>query len=225
MEGYSSATNTILSKAYSWMTIGLILTGVVAFLTTNSPTMLNIIHGNPFMRIVLIIAQVGLVWYLSMNIFNMSASSAVASFLIYSALLGLTLSILAFYYTGQQIAGAFFISAGMFGGASLFGKVTKQDLSSIGHYAIMFIIGIILASVVNAFLRNSALDFIISFVAVVFFTALTAYDTQVIIGWQKSVDVNDSETRNRLAIMGALKLYIDFINIFLHMLNLLNRRN
>ncbi|NIZ46515.1 Bax inhibitor-1/YccA family protein [Spirochaetales bacterium BR208] len=225
MEGYSSATNTILSKAYSWMTIGLLLTGVVAFITANSPIMLNLIHANPFMRIILIIAQVGLVWYLSANIFNMSTSSAAASFLIYAALLGLTLSILAFIYTGQQLASAFFISAGMFGGASLFGKVTKQDLTSIGHYAVMFIIGIIIASIVNFFLRSSALDFMISFIAVIFFTALTAYDTQVIVGWQKSVDINDTETRNRLAIMGALKLYLDFINIFLYMLRLLSRRD
>lgn len=150
------------------MTIGLLLTGVVAFITANSPIMLNLIHANPFMRIILIIAQVGLVWYLSANIFNMSTSSAAASFLIYAALLGLTLSILAFIYTGQQLASAFFISAGMFGGASLFGKVTKQDLTSIGHYAVMFIIGIIIASIVNFFLRSSALDFMISFIAVIF---------------------------------------------------------
>jgi uncharacterized protein len=225
MEGYRSATNSILSAAYMWMCVGLLVTGVVAYATASSPAVLSMIYSNRMMPWILMFAQIGLVMYLSSQIFKMSSAAATGFFMLYAALLGLTLSILLFAYTGAQLSTAFFVTAGMFGAASLFGKVTKQDLTSMGHFLFMGVIGIIIASVVNMFMRNSMLDYIISIAGVVIFTALTAYDTQKIVGWQNEIDSNDRTMREKLAILGALTLYIDFINMFLFMLRVLNRRN
>lgn len=225
MEGYQTTANAILSASYMWMTLGLIVTGLVAYFVAQSPSILAVIYGNTMMPWILIIGQIALVWYLSARIFHMSVGAAVAFFLLYAGLLGLTLSSLLFIYTQQQIYVAFFVSAGMFAGAGIFGKTTKQDLTSIGSFARMAIIGIIIASVINFFMKSSTLNYMVSFIGVVLFTALTAYDTQKIANWQNQVKDGDTQMINRLSIMGALTLYLDFINMFLFMLRLLNRRN
>ncbi|NIZ19197.1 Bax inhibitor-1/YccA family protein [Spirochaetales bacterium BR151] len=226
MEGYQTATSSLLSVAYLWMAIGLAITGGVAFFVASNDALIRgyLSKGSLF-PILLMVAQIGVVMYLSARIFQMSASTAKGLFILYATLTGITFSILFLAYTANQLYTAFFTSAAMFGGAGLFGKMTRSDLTSIGHFARMAVWGLVIAILINMFLGNSTLDYIISFVGVVIFTALTAYDTQKIASWQEQVPLDDHETRSRLGIMGALTLYLDFINIFLFMLRLLSRRD
>ena len=219
------ANRSILKNVYVWMTLGLALTGVIAYGVSSNEAILGAIFGTPGLLIGLIIGQVALVWIMSANLMKFSAVVASLMFAGYSALNGLTLSVIFLVYTEASIAQVFFITAGTFAAMSLWAITTKKDLSGWGHFLFMGVIGLVIASVVNLLLRSEAMYFLISMVGVVVFTGLTAYDTQQIKRMSDSYGENIvEEDYVRLSILGALKLYLDFINLFLYLLRLLGGR-
>jgi FtsH-binding integral membrane protein len=222
----STAASTIfLAKVFNWMAIGLGLTGLAAFLTVNSQTMLQLVFGNKMVFYGLVFGELGLVFYLSARVQKISAQAATGLFLAYSILNGVTLSVILLLYTASSVAATFFVTAGMFGAMAVYGFVTKKDLSSWGSFLFMGLIGIIIASVVNIFLGSSMMSWMISGIGVIIFTGLTAYDVQKItrIGAQGIMDGGDAAIRKG-AIMGALALYLDFINLFLMLLRFMGNR-
>ncbi len=218
-----AAPKTLLARVYGWMFAGLLVTAVVALLTVSSPFMLNTVIGNPILFFGLIIAELGLVWYLSARVMTMSTQTASALFLLYSALNGVTLSVVLLAYTGASVASVFVISSLMFASVSAWGMTTKRDMSGWGTYLFMGLIGLIIAMVVNLFLGSGPMDFLISIIGVLLFVGLTAYDTQKI--KNMGYEVEGEATIARLAILGALSLYLDFVNLFLFLLRLLGRRD
>ncbi len=208
-------------KVYNYMASGVALTGIVAAAVAQSPTLMQTLFGTPLMWVV-IFAPLGLVFFLSARIHKMSAGAAQATFWIYAALVGLSLATIFIAYTGTSIARVFFITAGTFAAMSLYGYTTKRDLSKFGSFLFMGLIGIIIASVVNIFLASSALHFVISVIGVLVFVGLTAYDTQAIRNEYNELD--HSSVADKKAIMGALRLYLDFINLFLMLLHLFGNR-
>ena len=208
-------------KVYNYMCIGLGLTGSVAFATSTSPTMMQVIYGTPLQWLVML-APIGLVFFLAARVNSMQASTAQTLFWVYSGLMGLSLAYIFAVYTGESVARVFFITSGAFAGLSLYGYSTKRSLSGMGSFLIMGVIGILIASVVNIFLESSGLQFAISVLGVLIFAGLTAYDTQRI----KSIYMESDGTAvaEKKAIMGALTLYLDFINMFIFMLHLFGNR-
>lgn len=204
------------------MTAGLLVTGAIAMFVAASPALVMAIVGNTFIFFGLVIAQLALVWYLSARIMDLSPAAATGLFLGYAALNGLTFAVIFLVYTAASIAGTFFVTAGTFGAMSALGYFTKRDLSGMGGFLFMALIGIILASVVNLFWANSTLYWIITYAGVLLFVALTAYDTQQI--KRMIAEVRDDQGAHRVAIYGALKLYLDFINLFLFLLRILGNR-
>jgi len=218
-------TRSILRNTYLWMTGGLALTGVVAFGVASNPTVIQALLANRFLFFGLIIGELILVIALSRRIMTLSPGAAVGGFALYAALNGVTLSLIFLAYTGTTIARVFFISAGTFAGVSLYAATTRRDLSGIGQYLIMGLWGIIIASLVNFFLRSESLYWIISYIGVAVFIGLTAYDTQIIKRWSDQYGDSLGEADYmRLSILGALKLYLDFINLFLFFLRIFGRR-
>jgi len=213
--------SNVLNQTYTWMTGGLCLTAVIAFAVSQSSIIYNI---NLIVWFGLIIAELALVAIISAAINRLSPTVATILFLAYAALNGVTLSFIFLAYTSTSITAAFFVTAGMFGITSLYGYTTKRDLTGIGSMAIMALIGLILASIVNMFLASSGLYWLITYAGVIIFVALTAYDTQKIKRWSQSVAPNDATTIQRLGILGALTLYLDFINLFLFILRIMGRR-
>ena len=209
-------------RVYNYMGSALALTGIVAYLTANSPVMMNAIFGTPLMWVVML-APLGIVFFLSAKINTMSTTAAQATFWVFAVLMGMSLASIFVIYTGTSIARVFFITAGLFGTMSLYGYTTKRDLTGMGSFLMMGLIGIILASVVNWFLQSSALEFAISVIGVLVFVGLTAYDTQKIKEMYASSD--SAAVMSKKAIMGALRLYLDFINLFLMLLRLFGNRN
>ncbi len=211
------ASTVFLAKVFNWMAAGLGLTGIVAYFTANTGLAAAIIGSPAFF--VLIIAELGLVFYLSARVEKIQASTASSLFIGYSVLNGLTLSVIFLAYTSASIAGTFFITAGMFGAMAVYGLVTKRDLSGWGSFLFMGLIGIIIASIVNIFLNSSAMHWMISMIGVFIFTGLTAYDVQRIkkIG-EDGIMTQGHEAIRKGSIMGALALYLDFINLFLMLL-------
>ncbi len=211
------ASALFLAKVFNWMAAGLALTGVIAYLTAHS-SVAGIIIGSPLF-FVLIFAELGLVFYLSARVEKIQASTAIALFVGYSALNGLTLSVVFLQYTASSIASTFFIAAGMFGAMAVYGIVTKRDLSGLGSFLFMGLVGIIICSLVNFFLKSPAMSWIISGVGVIVFTGLTAYDVQDIkrIG-EGGIMEGSEDVVKKGAVMGALRLYLDFINLFLMLL-------
>jgi FtsH-binding integral membrane protein len=228
----TEASTIFLAKVFNWMAIGLGLTGVIAFLTINSQTALQMLftvqdgYAKPNMLLYgLLIAELGMVFYLSARIQKISAQAATGLFLGYSALNGVTLSTILLYYTASSVVATFFVTAGMFGAMAVYGFVTKKDLSSWGSFLFMGLIGIIIASVVNIFLGSSMMSWVISGIGVIIFTGLTAYDVQQITRMGEQGIMNGGESAIRKgAIMGALKLYLDFINLFLMLLRFMGDR-
>ena len=218
----TEATRKFLLNVYNWMAMGLALTGVVAYGIANS-SFVNVIMSNPIIYFGLFIAQLGVVMGLTFAINKIPSGVAIGAFFLYAALTGLTFSVLFLVYTGGSIASTFFICASMFLGISIFGYVTKMDLSKFGTYLFMALIVIIVASVVNIFLKSNTLNWIISYVGVIIFVGLTAYDTQRIKQMSQTADMN-SESGKKGAVMGALTLYLDFINMFLFLLRILGNR-
>jgi FtsH-binding integral membrane protein len=206
---------TFIRSVYAWMFAGLLLTAAAAAWVVNSAAMTQLIFGNRAMVWVLMIAELGLVMFLSFRITKMSAGTAASIFLVFSLLNGLTLSSIFFVYTQAAIFQAFLTAAGMFGAMSIYGMVTKRDLTSWGSFFFMGLIGVIICSVINIFLKSSALGFAISLIGVFVFLGLTAYDTQKLKSYATA-----PELRENLAVYGALALYLDFINLFLMLLRL-----
>ncbi|MEL3907035.1 MAG: Bax inhibitor-1/YccA family protein [Treponema sp.] len=215
-------TQRFITAVYGWMVGALALSGIAAFAVTQSYTLLSLIFGNRFVFFALIIAEFALVIFLTAGIRNMSFTAAALSFTVYSIVNGLTLSSIFFLYTAGSIARIFVITALMFGAMSIYGATTKSNLNSAGKYLMMGLIGIIIASLVNFFLRSSSFEWLISFVTVGVFTGLTAYDSQKIM--QLSRYAQDNDTYRKAAIIGALELYLDFINIFLALLRLFGKK-
>ena len=217
--------NSFVRSVYNWMAIGLSITGFVAFFVANNPTLLQLIYGNPIVQIALFIGTLGMVFYISARIQKIQASTATGLFVLYSALMGAMLSFVFVLYTQTSIASTFFVCAATFVAVSIYGYTTKRDLTSLGSFMFMGLIGIIIASVVNIFLRSPAMHMVISYVGVIVFVGLTAYDTQYIknMALTQPADVDGAVVRKG-AIMGALKLYLDFINLFLMLLRIMGDR-
>lgn len=232
---------TYMLKVYNLMALGLAITGVAAlalamFATTNDPSMAvgqlgngkmltsvgYAIYASP-LKWVVMLAPLGLVFFLSARINSMSAAAAQTTFWIYAALVGASISSIFLVYTTGSIVQTFFITAASFGALSLFGYTTKRDLSAMGSFLFMGLIGLIIAMVVNIFLQSSAMQFVISAAGVLIFAGLTAYDTQQI--KEMYYEADDSEVAGRKAIMGALRLYLDFLNLFMFMLQFMGNRD
>ena len=211
-----------ITAVYGWMVAALAISGLAAFAVFNSRTLARFIFGSNFTFMGLILAEFALVIILSAGIRKMSFPVAAASFVIYSIVNGLTLSVVLFAYTRTSVASIFVITALMFGAMSVYGATTKSSLQSAGKYLMMAVIGLVIASLVNIFMRSSSLDWLISFVTVGLFTGLTAYDTQKIT--QAARYAQDNEDFKKVAIIGALELYLDFVNIFLALLRLFGKR-
>lgn len=218
--GASSVASVYMRHVYQWMTAGLGVTTVVAWSVAATPAIRDAILGNTLIMIALIVAQFGLVIALSAAVHKMSAATATGLFLLYSALTGAMLSSIFVIYPIASIANAFLVTTGTFLAMSVYGTVTKRDLTAMGSFLFMGLIGILIAMVVNIFLKSSMMDFIISCLGVLIFTGLTAYDTQKLRRFGESAPLEDGTAVRRGAIMGALTLYLDFINLFLMMLRL-----
>lgn len=218
-----AAQATLLRSVYLWMTLALIITGFVAMYVAKS-YMANMMIQNSMMFWGVLIAEVALVWYLSARIYKMSFTTATILFIVYSILNGVTLSILLLVYTTSSIATTFFVTAGTFGTMAIFGYITKKDLTRIGSLCIMGVIGIIIASLVNLFLQNSMMDMVISYIGVLLFVGLTAYDSQKIKRLLSGDDIEVNEVTQKIALMGAMTLYLDFINLFIYLLRILGDR-
>ncbi len=210
-------------KVYNWMTVGLATTGALAFYTANSETMMNLIVQNKAIFFILLLAQLGLVFYLSAGVHKMSPSQATGTFILYSGLNGITFSFIFLAYTASSITTAFLVTAGTFGAMSLYGYTTQKDLTSWGSFLFMGLIGLIIASLVNIFMQSPALTWITTYAGVLIFVGLTAYDTQKI----KTMNIlgnEGSDENHKEAIIGALTLYLDFINLFLMILRIMGDR-
>ncbi|RYF71388.1 MAG: Bax inhibitor-1/YccA family protein [Cytophagaceae bacterium] len=212
-----------MTQVYGWMSVALLITAVVSIFTASSETMLNLIFGNRFVFYGLLIGELLMVMGLSTMINRLTALQATALFIVYSALNGLTMACIFLIYTGTSIASTFFITALTFGAMSVYGYFTKTDLTRMGSLLMMGLIGLIIASVVNLFLHNDVVSWITSFLGVLIFTGLTAYDTQKI-KEMNAVGNTDAESDRKGAIMGALRLYLDFVNLFLYMLRFFGGR-
>jgi len=203
------------------MGVGLALTGIVALYVSSNETMMRLIFGNPLIFFVLIIAELGMVFALAGAVNRISAGTATALFVIYSALNGVTLSFIFLAYTSTSIVSTFFICAGTFAACSIYGWTTKKDLTSWSGFLTMGLIGIIIASLVNMFIKSSAMGMIISYIGVIVFVGLTAYDTQKLKNMALTQPAGvDGAVVRKGAILGALSLYLDFINLFLMLLRI-----
>jgi FtsH-binding integral membrane protein len=215
----------LLKNVYMWMAAGLALTAVVSFWMVSSPQRINYLYQTKLIW-VLIIAEFILVFFLSARIMNMKPQTAVLSFTAYSILNGITISGIFLLYTRASLTSTFFITAGTFAAMSLYAMTTKRDLSGIGSYLFMGLIGLIIASVVNIFLKSPVFYWLISYAGVLLFCGLTAYDTQNILKMSREYSNSIAEEDYiRFSILGALKLYLDFINLFLFLLRIFGRRD
>ncbi len=209
-------------RVYNYMCVALALSGAVAFFVSTSPALQQAIFGTPLMWVVFL-APLGLVFFLSARINKMSASAAQTTFWIFAALMGMSLASIFIAYTPESVTRVFFITAGAFAGLSLVGYTTKKDLSGMGTFLFMGVIGLIIAMVVNMFLGSSMLQLGISIIGVLIFAGLTAYDTQKIKLMYYEGD--GAEVATKKSIMGALKLYLDFLNMFIFLMHILGARN
>ncbi len=221
----SDVTRKLMRNVYGWMTLALALTGLMAYYTAHSEVLLNMIFGNPYAIWILFIAELVLVFVLSARIDKLSFATAGLMFGGYSIINGMVLSSIFLVYAQQTITSAFFVTAGMFAAMALIGSFTKKDLSGIGRFSLMALIGLLIAMIVNMFIMNSMFDFIISIIGVVIFAGLTTYDAQKIKQMIQMYGEVADDTAKKAALMGALSLYLDFINLFLYILRIFGRRN
>lgn len=220
----SDAFPVLMRKVYVWMTLALVITGVTAYGVATSPGILQMIYGNSMVMWVLLIAELAIVICVSAAINRLSLSTATLLFVLYSVLNGAVLSSIFLLYTMSSITTVFLITAATFGVMALVGYTTKTDLSSMGKIVLMALLGLIIATLVNLFLKNTMMDMIISYVGVLIFVGLTAYDSQRI--KQMMLQAPDaSENMQKLALLGALSLYLDFVNLFLYLLRIFGRRD
>ncbi len=215
-----SVERTFFAAVYRWMTLGLVVTAGVAFAVASTPAAIETIVLNRWIFYGLVIAQFGMVIAISAMVQKLSAAAAGGLFLLYSALTGATLSVVLLMYTGTSVALAFGVTAGTFGGMSIYGTVTKKDLTAWSSFLMMGLFGVVIAGLVNLFLQSSAMSFVISCAAVVVFTGLTAYDTQKLRVFAR----NGGASMAAAPVSGALTLYLDFINLFLALLHLFGDR-
>lgn len=215
---------SFISKVYGWMSFALALTGLTAVLIAKTPALTQFFLGNKILFYGLILGQLGLVAWLSLAIQKMSATMATSVFLGYSVLNGITMASIFVIYTASSIASTFFITAGTFAAMSVYGYTTKRDLTSMGNLLMMGLIGVIIASIVNIFMQSSMLYWITTYAGVLIFVGLIAYDTQKI--KEMNIIGNEGTDEDRKeAILGALSLYLDFINLFLYFLRIFGNRN
>jgi uncharacterized protein len=218
---YDAGLRAHMLRVYNYMCGGLALTGIIAYIVGNSPDLLYAVHGTP-LKWVVMLAPFGFMMFAGFKLNTMASGTLQALFWAFSAVMGLSLSYIFAVYTGGSIARVFFITSGMFAGTSLWGYTTKRDLTGMGNFLFMGLIGILIASVVNIFLGSSGLQFAISVIGVLVFTGLTAYDTQRI---KETYDeAHGHESNTKLAVWGAWGLYMNFINMFLMLLQLFGER-
>lgn len=220
----SLAFPALMRKVYVWMTLALVLTGITAFGVASSPSLMMTIIQTPAIMWGLIIAELAIVIAISAAINRLSLTTATLLFVLYSVLNGATFSLIFAVYTMSSIANVFFITAGTFGVMAAYGYFTKRDLSSWGKLLLMALIGLIIATLVNVFLvKSSGFDLILSYAGVLIFVGLTAYDTQKI-KQMLAMQTDMGEGAQKVALLGALSLYLDFINLFLYLLRIFGRR-
>ena len=220
--GMSAVFPALMRKVYVWMAMALAITAITAYGVASSPALTSLIFGNKLIFFGLIIAELVLVFWVSARIEKLSLTKATLMFIVYSVLNGATLATIFFAYSPEIITKTFFVTAGTFGAMAVYGYFTKSDLSSWGKLLIMAVIGLIIAGVVNIFLRSSLMDLVVSVIGVLIFVGLTAYDSQKI-KRMLMMQADMGETAQKVALMGALSLYLDFINLFLYLLRLFGR--
>ena len=221
----STTLPVLMRKVYTWMTLALVITGVTAWGVAHSPAILQMIMTNKILFFGILIGELALVWGVSAAINRLSLTTATLLFVLYSVLNGVTMSFIFLAYTYESVASVFLITAGTFAAMALFGYFTKTDLSSIGRILFMALIGLIIATIVNIFLKSSGFGMILNYLGVLIFVGLTAWDTQKI-KQMLSMAEDTGETAQKVALMGALSLYLDFINLFIHLLRIMgNSRN
>jgi FtsH-binding integral membrane protein len=213
--------SAFLRAVYGWMCGGLAITALTASFIASSPGMVAAIVMNRFLFWALMIAQLGIVFVLSARVEKLAASTAALLFVAYSALTGVTISFVLLAYTGESVATTFIVTAGMFGALAAYGSVTRRSLAGVGQFLFMGLIGLVLASIVGMFWRNDGLQFMISFIGVIIFTGLTAYDAQRLKSMALAMPAGQTGS---YAIVGALALYLDFINLFLFLLRFMGNR-
>jgi FtsH-binding integral membrane protein len=223
LNGQVKSQSSFISSVYLWMTLALTLTGFTAFGVASTSALVEVVIGNKLVFFGLMLAQLGLVFYISSAIDRLSSTTAFALFILYAILNGLTLSSIFLIYSAGSIATTFFITAGTFALMSAYGYFTDRDLTTIGNLSMMALVGLLLATLVNFFLQSSTLSWIISYVGVLIFTGLIAYDTQKI--KEMSLTYQDGEVRKKGMMMGAFTLYLDFVNLFLYILRILGNRD
>ncbi|MEE9241226.1 MAG: Bax inhibitor-1/YccA family protein, partial [bacterium] len=216
----SADAAAFMQRVYGWMTAGLAITGLSAWYIATTPAAINFIFGSQFGFIAVIVVQLGLVFSIRPVMKRKGSAVGAAMFLAYSASLGVTVSALLLSYTGDSVAQAFFVTAGAFGGLTLFAFVTKRDLSAVGNFCLVGVFGLIIASIVNIFFGSPAIHFAISVIGVLIFAGLTAYDTQKMKNYALTQDT-DNEIGRRASIMAALELYLDFILMFIYLTRIL----
>ncbi len=219
----NSAFAVLMRKVYVWMTLALAVTGLTAYGVASSPSLIEMIYSSQAVFWILAIVEIGLVIGLSAAINKMSFSTAAIMFVVYSVVNGVTMSFIFLAYTMSSIALTFFITAGAFAGMAAVGYFIKKDLSGMGKFLLFALIGIIIASVVNIFMKSSGLEFAISIIGVLLFAGLTAYDSQKIKVMLMQAGGEVNEMTQKIALMGALSLYLDFINLFLYLLRFLGK--
>jgi len=217
------AAGTLVRRVFGWMTLGLSITGLTSILVNLIPNIQRAVAMNPGIMLVLILIQLGLVLYLSFGLQKMSREVAIASYLFYSFLTGITLSTLFLAFTGASLALTFLICAGTFAAMSIYGLITKSDLSGLGSFLFMGLIGLIIAGVVNIFLKSAQFDFITSIFGVIIFTLFTAYDVQMV-KKMGLVMLGTGADMTKVSIISALKLYLDFVNLFLYLLRFFGQK-
>ena len=216
--------NEFVRSVYNWMCIGLALTGFIAYYVSGSETVTRLVFGNNLIFFGLIIAELALVFSISGMVNRMSAGTAASLFVLYSALNGVTLSFIFLIYTRTSIVSTFFICSATFLVCSIYGWTTKKDLTSLGGFLMMGLFGIIIASLVNMFIRSSAMSMVVSYIGVIVFVGLTAYDTQKLKNMALTQPAGlESAVIRKGAVLGALSLYLDFINLFLMLLRIFGR--
>lgn len=220
----ASTFKVLMRKVYLWMTLALMITGITAAGVANSPNILALIYSSQVVMWGIIIAEFGLVIYISARLEKLSLSTATTLFALYSILNGVMLSSIFLLYSTATISKVFFITAGTFGVTALYGYATKKDLSSLGNILFMALIGLVIATVVNVFMKSAMFDLILSYIGVIIFVGLTAWDSQKI-KHMMMVQQDADESAQKLALIGALSLYLDFINLFLYLLRIFGRSN
>ncbi|WP_072926135.1 Bax inhibitor-1 family protein [Nissabacter archeti] len=224
IQGVGTGIQTYMAQVYGWMTCGLLLTAFVSWYAANTPAVMQAIFSSQITFFGLIIAQLAVVFVLSGLVNRLSGAAATALFMLYSVLTGLTMSSIFVLYTYSSIASTFVVTGGMFGAMSLFGYTTKRDLSGMGSMLFMALLGIVLASLVNIWLKSTALMWAVTYIGVIVFVGLTAYDTQKLKNIGEQLDPADRDGFRKYSIVGALTLYLDFINLFLMLLRIFGNR-